>query len=88
MFLCLSLSAAFLTAYVSCFPGGFYPNPLAYDASAAYMPPPPYSAPLGQQPPHDPDFPSSAAGECKTEAPGYPICARSIRKIPKTLNLS
>lgn len=43
--------------------GGFYPNPPAFDASAAYMPPPPYSAPLGQQPPHDPDLPSSAAGQ-------------------------
>uniref|UniRef100_A0A671XCF7 WW domain binding protein 2 n=1 Tax=Sparus aurata TaxID=8175 RepID=A0A671XCF7_SPAAU len=43
--------------------GGFYPNPPAFDASAAYIPPPPYSAPLGQQPPHDPDLPSSAAGQ-------------------------
>lgn len=44
-------------------PDGFYPTPPAFDASAAYVPPPPYSAPLGQQPPHDPDHPSSAAGE-------------------------
>ncbi|XP_041671872.1 WW domain-binding protein 2 [Cheilinus undulatus] len=46
-------------------PGGFYPNPPAFDASAGYIPPPPYSAPLGQQPPHDPDLPSSAAAEAK-----------------------
>ncbi|KAG7473988.1 hypothetical protein JOB18_006705 [Solea senegalensis] len=46
-------------------PGGFYPSPPAFDASASYIPPPPYSAPLGQQPPHDPDLPSSAAAEAK-----------------------
>lgn len=46
-------------------PGGFYPNPPAFDASAGYIPPPPYSAPLGQQPPHDPDLPSTAAAEAK-----------------------
>ncbi|KAG7232860.1 hypothetical protein INR49_008028 [Caranx melampygus] len=47
--------------------GGFYPSLPAFDASAAatYIPPPPYSAPLGQQPPHDPDLPSSAAAETK-----------------------
>jgi len=50
-----------------CPPGVFYPNPPAFDASASYIPPPPYSAPLGQQPPHDPDLPSSAAGEALTE---------------------
>lgn len=44
-------------------PGGFYPNPPAFDASAAYIPPPPYSAHLGQQPPRDPDLPSTPAGE-------------------------
>uniref|UniRef100_A0A3Q2E0P7 WW domain binding protein 2 n=1 Tax=Cyprinodon variegatus TaxID=28743 RepID=A0A3Q2E0P7_CYPVA len=46
--------------------GGFYPSPPAFDASASYVPPPPYSAPLGQQPPRDPDLPSSAAGEALT----------------------
>uniref|UniRef100_A0A3B4U133 WW domain binding protein 2 n=1 Tax=Seriola dumerili TaxID=41447 RepID=A0A3B4U133_SERDU len=53
-------------------PGGFYPSLPVFDASAAaYIPPPPYSAPLGQQPPHDPDLPSSAAGEWSdTEAGG------------------
>lgn len=43
--------------------GGFYPP--AFDGPAAYMPPPPYSAPLGQQPPHDPDLPSTSAAEAK-----------------------
>uniref|UniRef100_A0A3B3W2P6 WW domain binding protein 2 n=1 Tax=Poecilia latipinna TaxID=48699 RepID=A0A3B3W2P6_9TELE len=46
-------------------PGAFYPSPPAFDASASYVPPPPYSAPLGQQPPRDPDLPSSAAAEAK-----------------------
>ncbi|KAF7642605.1 hypothetical protein LDENG_00255040 [Lucifuga dentata] len=41
--------------------GGFYPNAPVFDGSAAYIPPPPYSAPLGQQPPHDPDLPSTPA---------------------------
>lgn len=44
------------------FAGGFYHNPPTFDAAAGHMAPPPYSAPLGQQPPHDPDLPSSAAG--------------------------
>lgn len=46
-------------------PDGFYPTPPAFEASAAYIPPPPYSAPLSQQPPHDPERPSSAAAEAK-----------------------
>uniref|UniRef100_A0A3P8TQI1 WW domain binding protein 2 n=1 Tax=Amphiprion percula TaxID=161767 RepID=A0A3P8TQI1_AMPPE len=57
-------------------PGGFYPSPPAFDASAGYIPPPPYSAPLGQQPPHDPDLPSSAAAEAKAaEAAASASCA-------------
>lgn len=53
-----------LTCTCLCFcPDGFYPAPPAFEASAAYIPPPPYSAPLSQQPPHDPDLPSSAAGK-------------------------
>lgn len=44
------------------FAGGFYHNPPTFDAAAGHMAPPPYSAPLGQQPPRDPDLPSSAAG--------------------------
>ncbi|KAJ8334073.1 hypothetical protein SKAU_G00397120 [Synaphobranchus kaupii] len=43
---------------------GFYPTPPTFDSPAAYMPPPPYSAPLGQAP-HDPDQPRSAAAEAK-----------------------
>lgn len=46
-------------------PSGFYPSPPAFDGCAGYMPPPPYSAPLGQQPPRDPDLPASAAAEAK-----------------------
>ncbi|XP_022598505.1 WW domain-binding protein 2 isoform X2 [Seriola dumerili] len=58
-------------------PGGFYPSLPVFDASAAaYIPPPPYSAPLGQQPPHDPDLPSSAAAEAKAaEAAASASCA-------------
>uniref|UniRef100_A0A3Q2YG24 WW domain binding protein 2 n=1 Tax=Hippocampus comes TaxID=109280 RepID=A0A3Q2YG24_HIPCM len=47
-------------------PDGFYPNPPAFDRAAAYMAPPPYSSALGQQPRqplHDPEVPSTAAGE-------------------------
>ncbi|XP_075889918.1 WW domain-binding protein 2 isoform X6 [Nelusetta ayraudi] len=47
------------------FAGGFYHNPPAFDAAAGRMAPPPYTAPLGQQPPRDPDLPSSAAAEAK-----------------------
>ncbi|XP_037134901.1 WW domain-binding protein 2 [Syngnathus acus] len=46
-------------------PDGFYPNPPAFNNSAAYMAPPPYSSALGQQPPHHPEGPSSAAAEAK-----------------------
>ncbi|CAL8262796.1 unnamed protein product [Boreogadus saida] len=56
--------------------GGFYPNPPAFDGPAAYMPPPPYSAPLGQQPPHVPDLPSTSAAEAKAaEAAASASCA-------------
>lgn len=61
--LCECLLSRSSAALCNIYPGVFYPNPPAFDASAAYIPPPPYSAPLGQQPPHDPDLPSSAAGE-------------------------
>uniref|UniRef100_A0A3Q3WBW2 GRAM domain-containing protein n=1 Tax=Mola mola TaxID=94237 RepID=A0A3Q3WBW2_MOLML len=56
-------------------PPGFYPNPLPFDASGAYMPPPPYSAPLGQQPPHDPDdakaAEAAASASCATLPPTH-----------------
>ncbi|XP_078793325.1 WW domain-binding protein 2 isoform X2 [Oryzias latipes] len=60
-------------------PGGFFPSPAAFEASAGYMPPPPYSAPLGQQPPHDPDLPSSAAAEAKAAE-----AAASCAPLPPT----
>uniref|UniRef100_A0A3B3BT10 WW domain binding protein 2 n=1 Tax=Oryzias melastigma TaxID=30732 RepID=A0A3B3BT10_ORYME len=59
--------------------GGFYPSPVGFEASAGYMPPPPYSAPLGQQPPHDPDLPSSAAAEAKAAE-----AAASCAPLPPT----
>ncbi|RVE59231.1 hypothetical protein OJAV_G00186230 [Oryzias javanicus] len=60
-------------------PGGFYPGPAGFEASAGYLPPPPYSAPLGQQPPHDPDPPSSAAAEAKAAE-----AAASCAPLPPT----
>lgn len=39
--------------------GGFYPP--GFDGPAAYMPPPPYSAPVNQAP-LDPDLPRTPAG--------------------------
>ncbi|KAJ3608077.1 hypothetical protein NHX12_025127 [Muraenolepis orangiensis] len=56
--------------------GGFFPHPPAFDGPAAYMPPPPYSAPLGQQPLHVPDLPSTSAAEAKAaEAAASASCA-------------
>ncbi|XP_072312110.1 WW domain-binding protein 2 isoform X2 [Eucyclogobius newberryi] len=56
-------------AYPNTPQAGFYPSPPAFDGAAGYMaPPPPYSAPLGQQPPHNPDLPMSAAEAKAAEA--------------------
>ncbi|XP_061764805.1 WW domain-binding protein 2 [Nerophis ophidion] len=52
-----------------------YPNS-TFNGSAAFMPPPPYSSTLGQQPPQDPGLPSSAAAEAKAaEAAASASCA-------------
>ncbi|TRY55496.1 hypothetical protein DNTS_004141 [Danionella cerebrum] len=44
--------------------GGFYPNATGFDGPAAYMPPPPYTAPVNQAP-LDPDMPRTPAAEAK-----------------------
>ncbi|KAL2101847.1 hypothetical protein ACEWY4_003608 [Coilia grayii] len=55
-------------------PGGFYPNPPTFDGPAAYMPPPPYSATLGQSPP-DLDLPRTTAADAKAaEAAASATC--------------
>ncbi|XP_051926509.1 WW domain-binding protein 2 isoform X2 [Hippocampus zosterae] len=60
-------------------PDGFYPNPPAFDSAAAYMAPPPYSSAPVQQPPRDPEVPSTAAAEAKAaEAAASAACCSTL----------